>query len=103
MSDVTQRIEGSNFDSPRFAPVARSVVLISGLLVVAAVGGAAAFALARVLAFATVVTGLATAFAFAGVLAFAGVNVLLLGIIVHLAERDTGFGVCIGGMRLHGE
>src|SRR6478672_8028229 len=97
MSDVTQRIEGSNFDSPRFAPVARSVVLISGLLVVAAVGGAAAFALARVLAFATVVTGLATAFAFAGVLA------LLLGIIVHLAERDTGFGVCIGGMRLHGE
>ena len=68
----------------------------------AAIGGAAAFAFAGVFAFATVVAGLATAFAFAGVLAFAGVNVLFF-LIAHLAERDTSFAVCVGGMRLHGE
>ena len=70
---------------------------------VAAVGGATTFAFAGVLAFAAVVAGLATAFAFAGVLAFAGVNVLLVGLLAHLAERDTSFAVCIGGMRLNGE
>jgi hypothetical protein len=103
MCDLNKRIEGLNFESPAFAPVARSAFLVFRFLVVAAVSGAAPFAFAGVFAFATVVTGLATAFAFAGVLAFAGVNIFLLGVIVHLAERDTSFGGCIGGMRLDGE
>ena len=41
----------------------------------AAIGGAAAFALARILPFAAVITGLASALAFAGVLPLAGVLV----------------------------
>ena len=64
----------------------------------AAVGRTAAFSFAGILAFAAVVAGLATALAFTGVLTFAGVNVLL---VAHLTERDTGFGGCVGGMRLH--
>ena len=69
----------------------------------AAIGRAAAFSFAGVLAFAAVVAGLATALSFAGVLAFAGVNILFVLLIAHLAERDTSFAVRIGGMRLDGE
>src|ERR1700737_2896557 len=53
----------------------KSVGSVLGLLVrhLGAVGGAAALALAGVLAFAAIVTGLATALTLAGVLAFTGV------------------------------
>src|SRR4051812_23509489 len=53
--------------------------LLGWLLVVAAIRGAAAFALAGVLAFAAVVSGLATAFALAGV--FARAVVLVRGFV----------------------
>lgn len=69
----------------------------------AAVGRAAAFSFAGILAFAAVVAGFATAFAFAGVITFTGVNVLLVFLVAHLAERDAGFAGHIGGVRLNGE
>ncbi|MEO5717007.1 MAG: hypothetical protein ABIR29_00360, partial [Chthoniobacterales bacterium] len=69
----------------------------------AAVGRAAAFSFAGILAFAAVVAGLATAFALAGVLALAGMNVFHVFFVAHLVERDAGFAGYVGGVRLDGE
>src|ERR1700722_20535599 len=68
----------------------------------AAVGSAAALALAGIFSFAAVVIGFTAAFALARVLAFTGVNVFLV-IVTHLIERNARFARDVCGVRLDGE
>ena len=67
----------------------------------AAVRRATAFAFARVLAFAAVVTCFTATLAFASILTLAGVLIFLF-FLAHF-ERYARFAVRRGGMRLHGE
>ena len=53
-----------------------------------AIGSASALALAAVLAFATIVSGLTTALAFAIVLSLAG---MLAFVLIHSCETNTGY------------
>ena len=80
------RSTGQRLALARVKSAMRSVLL----LVLGTVGGAAALALAAVLAFASVVAGRATAVSFTGILAFAGVLVGLLGVRLLAAVDGCG-------------